>query len=135
MATTRALLHGSASPGANGSHIRPGLFLVRTPENWSGHWKTLMKGVKPIPDPPPVDWTSEVVVLLVLGHRESGGYHITITDVVARWHHLEIHATEERPGTGVTTEAETMPVHAVAVPIAATRDTLLLIQRVTTSTG
>lgn len=134
MATIRSLLHGSASPGSNKLFIPPGLFLLRDATEWEGKWKAMMTGHSRIPDAPPVDWTSEVVVLLLLGIRGSGGYDITITDVVARWHYLEIHATEERPGDGAVTEAETMPVHAVAVPIAAARDTLLLIQRVAART-
>ncbi|HWS34523.1 MAG TPA: protease complex subunit PrcB family protein [Actinoplanes sp.] len=135
MATTRALLHGSAPLGTHVSALPPGLFLLRTPREWESSWKAMTKGITPSPDLPPVDWTSEVVVLLVLGFRATGGYGITITDVVTRWHHLEVHATEERPGDGMVTEAETMPVHAVAAPIAAVRDTLLLIQRVVTRTG
>ncbi|MEU4420311.1 protease complex subunit PrcB family protein [Actinoplanes sp. NPDC024001] len=133
MATIRSLLHGVAHP-ADSSAIQPGLFLLRTEDEWAGRWRQLTAGQQPAPDLPPVDWTTEVVLGLVLGFRPTTGYTVTIEQVVARYDVLEAQATEVRPG-GFTGQAVTVPVHVVAVPAADARDDLLLIQRIVTAAG
>jgi hypothetical protein len=111
-----------------------GLFLVRTEDEWARRWRTMTSGQRPAPDVPAVDWASELVVLLALGWRPTGGYVVIIEQVTVRDRHVHVSAWEERPG-GYTTQAVTYPVHALAMPAHDVCDDLYLVQRITTSTG
>jgi hypothetical protein len=69
------------------------------------------------PSLPGVDFTREIVVLVALGTRATGGYAISIDSArtTATTLIVYVHSTSPRPTCG-TTGALTQPVYAVALP-------------------
>ncbi|GAA1842988.1 protease complex subunit PrcB family protein [Asanoa iriomotensis] len=127
----RSLFLGCAH-SIDSSYPEAGLFLVRTEDEWVGRWTTMTSGQRPAPQVPAVDWASELVVMLALGWRPTGGYSVIIEQVAVGEGHVRVSAWENRPW-GFTTQAITFPVHAVAVPAHDVSDDLYLVQRITTT--
>jgi len=130
MVTFRTVMHGLAST-ARSSALQQGLFIARTAEEWARHWERMTKGRHPAPEIPSVDWSAEVVLVMILGMRPTTGYSVTIDHIVVGDQVLEVSVTEKSPG-GFGGRMVTMPVHAVAIPARDARDNLRLIQRVIT---
>jgi hypothetical protein len=112
------------------NHHAPGLWAARTDHEWRWHWEQLHDDpINPLPAMPPVDWTTEMVLVLALGGRPSSGYRVAIDRLVAGDDSLQVHAHERRPGpTCVTLTVMTSPYDVVAT---AARDVeLCLVLRV-----
>ena len=93
-----------------------GVWVVRTAEELHTLWRRAMSGHRPEPVLPPVDWAAEMVVVFVLGVRGTGGHAAHVERVRADGGVLRVFVREQRPGTGVTTQALSNPFHVVAVP-------------------
>jgi hypothetical protein len=112
-------------------HADPGLWAVRTDYEWRWWWKLLHANQHPLPAVPPLEWTTEMVLVLALGFRRTSGYAVVIDRLVAGDDVLEVHARERRPGpTCVVGEAHTFPCQVVAT--AARDGELRLILRIET---
>jgi hypothetical protein len=91
--------------------------VVRTPEEWTALW-TKHAGERLPSDPVPViDWTKDMVVVVVLGDRPTGGYSVEISGVEQLKDKLVVrsHAIEPAPGS-VQTQAVTSPFAFRTVP-------------------
>jgi hypothetical protein len=91
-----------------------GLFVARDADQWVRLWQRMTASqYSPLPH---VDWSTEMVVVVALGMRPSGGYSVEIEKVTASPDTLDVHAREDQPGPycGVT-DALTDPFHAVAM--------------------
>ena len=63
-----------------------------------------------------VDFGTDMVVLVAIGTRSSGGYGVRVEEVVRSDGGAVVHYTVTRPGTGcMTTQALTSPVEVVRV--------------------
>jgi hypothetical protein len=68
------------------------------------------------PQPPPVDWTREQVVVIALGPRSSTGYSLRILRVVERRRGIDVYAREQTPSLGDPVTARvTYPYRALAM--------------------
>ena len=66
--------------------------------------------------PPPVDFSSEIVVAVFLGSRPTGGYSVRIADIVREGDGIRVTAEETQPGPNcVVSQAFTQPFVLVAV--------------------
>ncbi|MFF4345596.1 protease complex subunit PrcB family protein [Kitasatospora sp. NPDC001540] len=64
-----------------------------------------------------VDWNQEMVIIVALGTRPSGGYSLTVHQVVDCRGTLTVHAREHKPLPGYGyTQALTHPRVIIAVP-------------------
>jgi PrcB C-terminal len=107
----RTLDQGNESSGS----AHPGLWTARTEDRWQWHWRQLTAGSGDVGDAPAVDWAKEMIIILSLGFRATGGYGIRIERLVAHGNVLDIHAREVRAGPNfATTQAITHPYHVVA---------------------
>ncbi|MGC3862262.1 protease complex subunit PrcB family protein [Micromonospora chersina] len=94
----------------------PDLFVARTADQWARLWQRMTSHLSPTPPQPTVDWSTEMVVVLALGTRATGGYTVEIEEIRAGQDTLDVHGREDVPGrTCVVTAALTYPHHAVAV--------------------
>jgi hypothetical protein len=94
----------------------PERFVVRNGSQWASVWQTAFALQTPVPPRPAVDFATEMVVVAALGARPSGGYGITIDDLVAEGGGLTVFVTATSPGrTCFTTQAFTQPVEMVRV--------------------
>jgi len=66
---------------------------------------------------PEIDFTKEMVVLVTMGQKNTGGYAIDIVQVEAADKRLKISVSRKSPPRGaMVTQALTAPFHFVAVP-------------------
>jgi PrcB C-terminal len=86
--------------------------VIRDANSFAQAWSELGAG-----DRPDVDFTQNVVVLVALGQRPTGGYEIGVSRVAQADGQLSIEVVETAPGPNcVTAGAETQPVDVVIVP-------------------
>jgi hypothetical protein len=70
----------------------------------------------PVMSPPIVDFSTEIVVLIDLGGRPTGGYSVDVVRATATGQNLKIDWVETRPGANcVVTTALTRPFVFAAV--------------------
>jgi hypothetical protein len=68
------------------------------------------------PQPPPVNWAHDEVVVIALGPRSSTGYSLRILRVVERRRSVDVYAREQTPSLGNRVTARvTYPYRALAI--------------------
>jgi len=91
--------------------------VIDEPEEWSDFWAELSANVAPTPDPPSLDFGSQVVIAATMGQRPTGGYFIRIEGVSRAGAELRVVVVETSPAADcLTTQAFTAPSTAVTVP-------------------
>lgn len=106
----RTLLHEHSS-GMSDSARR----VITDQGTWSAAWSTVYARQGPPPALPAVDFTREMVVLVAMGTRSSGGYTIQVDSVRAdSVLTIFVRSTSPGPQCGAIA-ALTEPVHAVAI--------------------
>ncbi len=96
---------------------RQAVMTVRTAAEWEDLWSTATAPVQPATDPPAVDFTSRMVLVVALGRRATGGFDVRIGSVFEDGERLYVVYTETSPGEGcLTTQAFSAPISAVSVP-------------------
>ena len=60
---------------------KPTEMVVRDPSEFARLWARVYKGQTPKPRPPKIDFEREMVLVVGMGTRNSGGYNIEITNV------------------------------------------------------
>ena len=82
--------------------------------SFSAIWAQLWSGFEPKPPQPPVDFSNDVVLVVALGGRPSGGYGITIDSVVGFSAGTVVYLTTAAPGrTCGVTDLFTQPAELV----------------------
>ena len=85
--------------------------VVRDPDTWTALWPRIVGSHRPMPGPPAVNFSREMLVVASMGTRATGGYTIMIDSVSAGSGRLLVFLREQSPGPrcGVTA-ALTAPV-------------------------
>jgi hypothetical protein len=90
--------------------------VVRDAAAWQATWARLRRGPA-AESAPAVDFARDMIVVVALGERPSGGYAVRIDSVSAGSPGPVVHYTATEPGEGcMSTQALTAPVDAVQVP-------------------
>jgi hypothetical protein len=90
--------------------------VIATAAAWHTAWQELFARQTPAPELPAVDFDTDVVVLVAMGTRASGGYGIAVDDVARADGVIRVRVTETAPGSGCgVTLALTQPADAVIV--------------------
>lgn len=88
--------------------------VVRDQASWAALWTRIVGSHRPAPATPAVDFDDEMIVVVSMGTRPTGGYAIYIDGVTAVRGNLVISTREVRPGPSCfTTQALTQPVALV----------------------
>ena len=104
-------LYSAASSGFEESAQR----IVSDPAQWESDWRQLHGGLA-AGGAPPVDFTRDVVVLVAMGTRNSGGHAVRIDGVSPSGADLTVQVTLVSPGAScMTTQEITQPAEAVRV--------------------
>jgi hypothetical protein len=91
--------------------------VIRTAEQWAQAWARITQNISPPQPAPPVDFDHEMVILVAMGQRPTGGYSITVEGVYDADGRTFAEVRERSPGAGCgTTQAFTQPIDAVRVP-------------------
>jgi hypothetical protein len=95
----------------------PAQVVVRSQTEWAALWSRHMRTQTAPPQPPPVDFSRDMVVALFMGTRPTGGYAIAITQVERTAAGLSIRYRTARPDpSAMQTQALTQPFHLIALP-------------------
>lgn len=79
-------------------------------------WNTMYSGVAGNP-PPAVDFARDMIVVVALGQRSTGGFTIRVDSVSTSGGGATVHYTVTTPGPScMTTQMMTSPVDVVRVP-------------------
>ena len=101
----------------NSGFDQPARLVVRDPAAWQSAWQQTFGRQRPVPPLPEIDFSREMVVLVALGSRASGGYTILIDGATSTDSGASIAVRSVSPGPKCgTTAALTQPVDIARVP-------------------
>lgn len=90
--------------------------VLRDNDELTAAWKTVHAGIPGNP-PPSVDLARNMVVLIALGQRRTGGYTVRFDSITHEGNGAVARYTVTSPGPGcMTTQMITSPIDAVSVP-------------------
>jgi len=91
--------------------------VIRDQAAWVAAWSSLWPAFAPIPAPPNVDFSREMIVLVAMGERPTGGYTILVDSAAASASGVTVWIGTSSPGLHcVTTQAFTQPVDIARLP-------------------
>jgi hypothetical protein len=109
-ATVTTLLYNTASSARQ-------RIVIREQAEWEELWTNATRNYQPPPEIPPVNFSSEMVVIAGMGSRPTGGFSIGIESAHEADGTLFITVLESSPGPRCfTTQAFTSPLTAARVP-------------------
>lgn len=107
--------------------VTPTRMVVRDAATWQAVWEQIFRNQTPRPPVPQVDFTREVVAVVALGERRTGGHGIFIDDATEVSTGVTINVRTVSPEQNcVVTQALTQPVDAARLP---RRDTIVFADR------
>jgi hypothetical protein len=103
--------------GAFSAIQEPGQEVIKDKDTWERVWSRHAAGGKPAAPLPKVDFSKEIVVVVTMGRKNTGGYSVQVTRVepVANKLRISVQKASPPPG-GMAIQALTSPFHMIAVP-------------------
>ncbi len=102
--------------GPIGGPPDPARVTIRDADAWARFWDELPKTVSPAPQRPTVDFKQEMLMVVAMGRRSSGGHHISIEGVYRHDGRLLVDVLEVSPSIGcLTTQVITTSITGVAL--------------------
>ena len=97
---------------------KPEQLVIKDAKEWREVWERIhCKVISPVPPLPEIDFTKEMLVVVALGTRPTGGYGIFVDRAVDKNNRREITVGKQTPGKNCfTTQALTQPVDIVRLP-------------------
>lgn len=100
--------------GAQSGIVHPAQRVIKTPREWVALWQQHIAQHLSQPSPPPVEFSSEMIVGIFLGQRPTGGYAVEISRIVQEGQAVKVYYQETAPPPGTfVTQALTQPFHIV----------------------
>lgn len=91
--------------------------VITSAKDWEKLWQEVHRNRIPIPPVPKLDFERQMVLATFMGERQTGGYTIQITKVVAHNGEVVAHVRETVPPKGaIVIQVLTQPYHIVVVP-------------------
>lgn len=118
--TSGAVNTGEIDSGQYGEVVEGTQTVLRDQAAYESLWSQLHGDQSTTPDPPTVDFESEIVVAVVLGERPTGGYEVEIDEVLASEEdgEMRVEYTETVPGDACAVmQVQTSPYVLVTVDI------------------
>ena len=95
----------------------PQQVVIRDVEQWRQTWNAIWQHSSPRPAVPEIDFSRDMLIVVALGERPTGGYSIFIDAASAGADRLAISIRSVSPGDGcAVTLAQTQPVDVARVP-------------------
>ena len=96
--------------------LKPLRVVIRDRDAWLELWKQLSSQQSPPPPLPEIDFSREMLIVVAMGQRNTGGFGIIVDGVYKRYKKLEVVVKSISPGNNcMTTQALTQPVDIVRV--------------------
>jgi hypothetical protein len=90
--------------------------VIRDEAAWAELWSEIHRTVEPVPERPEVDFSRQMLIVVAMGTRRSGGFDISVRDIRAIEDGLEVAVQESEPATGAMVGMSlTQPVEVVRV--------------------
>ena len=103
--------------GLNSGVREPAQVVIRSPNEWAAFWGRHTQAQTRPPPTPPVDFSRDMVVVLFMGERATGGYEIEVTNVERTDVGLSIRYRTRSPDPGaMLIQALTQPFHLIRLP-------------------
>jgi hypothetical protein len=97
--------------------IEPQRLVVRDQVTWAEAWAAIWRGHSPTPELPTVDFAREMLVIVALGERPTGGYTILVDSAATTTEGLTVWIRIMAPGSGCgVTTALSQPVDVARLP-------------------
>jgi hypothetical protein len=91
--------------------------VIRDAASWSTFWSTFARTRVPPPEPPQVEFESNMVVVAALGRRSTAGFQISVDTVHIENGDLHVTVREVSPASGcIAAQMISTPVTAVVLP-------------------
>lgn len=91
-----------------------GFYLITGPKSWVDFLTNQHSDPERWPE---VDWEHEVVFVALMGGKRTGGYRITVKEVIVQEDLVFVRVQEESPGRGeMVIQVLTSPYHVVTIP-------------------
>lgn len=95
----------------------PVQLVIRDQAAWADAWRQMHSIRRPMPPVPVIEFGRDMVVLVALGARASGGYSVEIQSAELREGEIVVSAVELEPGQScVVSTGLTAPVDLVLIP-------------------
>jgi hypothetical protein len=97
--------------------------VVRDSAHWERVWSRLAARVGPREPTPAVDFGREMIIVVAMGERRSGGFDVDIDSIRSNGRELLVYVTEETPGefcgttAALTTPAGLARLRRVGLPV------------------
>lgn len=101
--------------GAMSGFNEPTRLVITNQAEWEKVWQKHNIRRTPVPEVPKVDFEKEMVLLVAMGMRNTGGYSIAIARIEKEEGRMVVHVDTKSPPPGaITLQALTAPFHVVA---------------------
>jgi hypothetical protein len=91
--------------------------VIRDAASWRKIWERIHSPFSPTPPLPEIDFSLQLVLVVALGERPTGGYGIIVDRAYQRDDRVEVIVRKQTPGKACgTTQAITQPVDIVRIP-------------------
>ncbi|MCC6234066.1 MAG: protease complex subunit PrcB family protein [Verrucomicrobiales bacterium] len=112
----------SVSRGVTSGLDQPRREVIRTEAEYYRLWASHAATLQRMALPPHVDFTREMVVVVALGNRPTGGYFVDVVDLELQKSTLRVLVSEREPRPGLLQMQQvTQPYQIVALPIVQAR--------------
>ena len=113
MPITRLPLDGAAFSG----YEQPITLVVRDRETWQSTWSQVYRARNEVPPLPPIDFSTEMIVVAALGAKPTSGYAVELTSAYVSNGTVTVEAASVSPGPlCVTLQVITNPVDIARLP-------------------
>jgi len=89
-------------------------YVINDKSEWEELWEKVVANVSPKPTLPEIDFTRRTIIAVFQGSQPSGGYEVTITNIVNTEGHIQV-TVKEFLGACVAPGIVTKPFHIVEV--------------------
>ncbi len=97
-------------------YTEPAKVVIHTEEQWKEVWQKLNILRLPVPELPKINFAREMAIAVFMGQRTSGGYEITIKNIIQKKDKIiiEVHEKEPSPDT-LRTMSLTQPYYVMVI--------------------
>lgn len=88
-------------------------FVITNEQDWETLWIGFSNDTTPVPEVPPVNFTTDMIIAVFQGERMTGGYSTTIQRIELTNSSYVVYVNEMHPGSGAVIMVVTHPYHIV----------------------